>query len=73
VNTVAGKQVKTGGSVGCSNHTLAEFLISRSVGLTKSRVRTLNFRRVNFQLFKELLNGIPWETFFRNTGMKQSW
>ena len=35
--------------------------------LAKSRIRTLNFRSVNFWLFKELLNKVPWETFLRNT------
>jgi len=42
-----------------------EFVVLRNGGLAKSRVRTLNFRRANFQLFKELLDEIPWEAFFR--------
>lgn len=52
------KEVKIGGSLSCSDHTLAEFVISRDMGLAKSKVRTLNFRRTNFQLFKELVNEI---------------
>lgn len=46
------KEVKIGGSLGCSNHALMEFLISRNMGLAKSKVRIPNFRRVNFQLLK---------------------
>mgnify|MGYP001852800686 CR=1 FL=1 len=46
------KDIKTGGSLCCSDHTLAEFMIFRSMYLEKSRVRTLNFRRANFRLFK---------------------
>ncbi|KFV09259.1 hypothetical protein N339_03103, partial [Pterocles gutturalis] len=45
----------------------------RNIGLAKSRVRTLNFRRANFQLFKELLDGIPWETVLKGIGAEQSW
>ena len=45
--------------MGCSSHALVEFVISRNVGLAKSGVKTLNFRRVNFsELFKEWLSEI---------------
>lgn len=42
------REMRTGGSLGCSDHALAEFLISRNTGLAENKVRTLNFRRVNF-------------------------
>lgn len=60
------------GSLGCNDHTMVEFVFSRSVGLTKSGVRTLTWR-ANFRLFKELLDVIPWETVLRDRGTKQSW
>lgn len=50
------KEVKTGTSLGCSAHTLVEVVILRDMGQVKSRVRTLNFRRANFQLFKGLVD-----------------
>jgi len=40
--------VKTGG-----NHALVEFSVLRDMGKVKNVVRTLNFRKANFQLFKE--------------------
>ncbi|KAM9168311.1 very low-density lipoprotein receptor-like [Mergus octosetaceus] len=43
------------------------------MGLAKSKVRTLNFRRANFQLFKELVDEIPWDTVLRDRGSDQSW
>jgi len=55
------------------SHNLAELVITRSMILAKSGVRTLNFRRANFRLFKELLDEIPWETVLRDKGMKQRW
>ena len=60
--------VKIGHSLGCSDHALVGFVISGNVGLAKSGVRTLNFRRANFRLFKELLDEIPWETVLRHKG-----
>ena len=43
------KEVKIGGSLGCTDHVLVMFLILiLNIGLAKGRVRNLNFRRVNF-------------------------
>ena len=56
------REVKIGGSLGCSDHTLVEFVILKNAGLAKCRARTLCFSRAKFWLLKELLNGIPWET-----------
>jgi len=53
------REVKIGGSLGCSDHALVEFVILKNVGLAKSRARALCFRRANFVLLKELLSGIP--------------
>ncbi|KAK4827902.1 hypothetical protein QYF61_022325 [Mycteria americana] len=45
--------IKTGGSLGCSDHALVEFAVLRDMGQAESKARTLNFRKANFQLFKE--------------------
>ena len=66
------KNVKIGGSLGCSDHTLTEFVILRNAGLAKSGVRTLKFKRVNFRLFNELLKKISWEEVLRDKGVEQS-
>ncbi|KFQ76863.1 hypothetical protein N335_14424, partial [Phaethon lepturus] len=42
-------------------------------GQAKSQVRTLNFRKANFQLFRELVSRTPWETALRHKGAGQSW
>jgi len=51
--------VKTGGSVVCGDHTLVEFTVLRDVGKVRSIVRTLNFRKAKFQLFKQLISRTP--------------
>lgn len=43
------------------------------MGLTKSGVRTLNFKRVNLRLFKELLDEISWEEVHRDKGSRTNW
>ena len=67
------REINIGGSLGCSDHALVEFVILKNAGLAKSRARTLCFRRANFRLLKELLSGIPWETVLKGMGTEQSW
>ena len=59
------RDVKIGGSLGCSDHALVEFVILKNAGLAKSRARTLCFRRANFRLLKELVSGITWKLSLR--------
>jgi len=66
------KGIKVGGSLGCSDHALVEFVISRNVGLAKSGVRTLNFRRVDFRLFKEFAK-ISWDAVLKDKDVEESW
>jgi len=65
--------VKIGGSLGCSDHALVEFTVLRNMGKARSIVRTLNFRKANFKLYKELVSRTHWETVLRNRGAEQSW
>ena len=59
--------------MGCSDHALVEFVISRDVGLVKRCVRTQNFGRANFKLFNGLLAEIPWDAVFKNKNVEESW
>jgi len=53
------RDAKTSGSLGCSDHAQVELAILSDMGQVKSRIRRLNFRRANLQLFKELVDGSP--------------
>ena len=53
------RDVKIGGSLGCSDCPLVEFVILKNAGLAKSRAGTLCFRRANFWLLKKLLSVMP--------------
>ena len=66
------REVKIGGSLGCSDHALVEFVVLKNAGLARSRPRTLCFKSTNFWLLKELLRVIPWETTLKGMGTAQS-
>ena len=40
---------------------------------TISRLKTLDFRRANFGLFKELLRGIPWAKALEGREVQECW
>ncbi|KFO79036.1 hypothetical protein N303_02326, partial [Cuculus canorus] len=45
----------------------------KDTGQVRSIVRTLNFRKADFQLFKELLGTTPWDMVLQDKGAEQSW
>jgi len=65
--------VKTGGSLSCSDHALVEFTVLRDMGKARNIVRTLKFSKASFQLFKELVSRTPWEMVLRDRVSEQSW
>lgn len=59
------KDVKLGGSLGCSNHEMVEFKIlygRTKATRAKKRIATLDVWRINFNLFQDLCGGISWAT-----------
>lgn len=66
------EKVKFGDSLGCSQP-CPGIVILRNMGLAKSRVRTLNFKKVEFCLIKELIREIPWAAVLRDKENEQRW
>jgi len=67
------EDVKSGGSLGCSDHEMVNFRFLRGGSRALSRIKTLDFRRANFGLFKELLGGIPWVRALEGRGVQERW
>jgi len=67
------EDVKVGGRLDCSNHEMVEFRILRGGSRAISRIKTLDFRRASFGLFKELLGGIPWARALEDRGVQECW
>ncbi|GAB0204057.1 hypothetical protein GRJ2_002871300 [Grus japonensis] len=65
--------VKLGGSLGCSDHEMVEFRILRGRSRAISRITTLDFRRANFGLCKDLLGRIPWVRALEGKGVQEIW
>jgi len=51
--------VKLEGSLGCSDHEMAEFRILRAARRVHSKLTILDFRRADFSLFMALLGRVP--------------
>jgi len=62
--------LKVGGSLGCSDHDMVEFMILCGGSRTICRITALDFRKVNFGLFKNLLGGIPWVRALEGRGSR---
>jgi len=67
------EDVKSGGSLGCSDHEMVEFRILHEGRRARSRITTLDFRRANFGLFKDLLEGTPWVRALKVREVQESW
>jgi len=65
--------VKVGGSLSNNDHEIVNFMILRGGSRAISRIKTLDFRRDNCDLFKELLGGIPWVRALESRGVQDSW
>lgn len=55
------------------DHALTDLETVGDLGQVRSKIRPLNFKKASFQLFKEMINRIPWETSFRDKESEESW
>ena len=60
------------GSLGCHNHEMVEFKILRVPKRVQSKLAALDFRRANFELFRELLERVTWEKALEGRNAQES-
>jgi len=60
--------VKVKVSLGCSDHEMVEFKILRAARRVRSNLATLDFRRADFGLLRNLLGRIPWDKALERRG-----
>ena len=65
--------VMVGGCLGHSDHERIESKIFGVMRKKVSRVATLDFRRANFKLFRELVSRVSWESAFEGLGVHECW
>jgi len=66
-------KVKVKGSLGCSDHEMVEFKILRAARKACSKLATLDFRRADFGLLRDLLHRTPWDKALEGRGAQESW
>ncbi|GAB0186969.1 mitochondrial enolase superfamily member 1 [Grus japonensis] len=64
--------VKLKGSHGCSDHEMVELKILRAPRRAHSKLATLDFRRADFGLFRDLLGRGPWVKALEGRGVQES-
>ena len=65
--------IRIGSCLGCSDHAMIEFTPRRNMRQIKSKIWKINFRKAKFQLFRKLVNKIPWKSVLNNKGVEQRW
>ncbi|GAB0205107.1 hypothetical protein GRJ2_002976300 [Grus japonensis] len=65
--------VKVKGSLGCSDHEMVEVEILRAARRVHSKLTTLDFRRAQFGLYRDLLGKVPWDKALEEREDQDSW
>ena len=65
--------MKVGGSLGCNDHETVEVRFLRGDSRAKSRNTALDFRRADFNLFRDLFGRISWDMALGRRGVQESW
>ncbi|KAK4818694.1 hypothetical protein QYF61_017915 [Mycteria americana] len=65
--------VKLKGSLGCSDHEMVEFRFLRAPRRAHSKHPTLDFRRADFGLFRDLFGRVPWDKALEGSSDQESW
>ena len=61
--------VEVGGCLGQSDHDVVQFSILGGGRKGNSKTATLVFRRADFELFRRLAGGVPWNSVLESKGV----
>ena len=65
--------VKVGGRLGQSDHEMLDFSILVEPQRGVSRTATLHFWRADFNLFRTMVERVPWEVVLESVGAQEGW
>ena len=65
--------VKVGGRLRQSDHEMLDFSILVEPQRGVSRTATLDFRRTDFNLFRTMVERVPWEVVLESVGAQEGW
>ncbi|PKU42060.1 glycerol kinase [Limosa lapponica baueri] len=61
------------GSLGCSDDEMVEFKIHRAAQRVCNKLTTLDFRRADFRLLRDLIGRVVWEKELEGRWAQESW
>lgn len=59
--------------MGCSDHALVKFTVLKDKSQEKIEVKTLNFKKANFKLFKDFASDAPRKLPLETRQVERSW
>ena len=65
--------VKVGGRLRQSDHETLDFSIPVEPRRGVSRTATLDFRRADFNLYRTMVERVPWEVVLESVGAQEGW
>jgi len=65
--------VKVGGFLGHSDQEMLDFSLLVEPRREVSRTATLDFRRSDFNLFRTMVERVPWEVVLESVGAQEGW
>ena len=65
--------MKVGDCLGQSDYEIIEFSILGDVRRVISKTAILNFQRLDFDLFRMLVAGVPWESLLKGKVVQEAW
>jgi len=65
--------VKLKGNLGCSDHEMVAFEILMAARRAHSKLATLDFRRADFGLSRDLTGRVPWDKALGGRGAQEGW
>ena len=65
--------MKVGDCLGQRDHEIVEFSILGDVRRVTSRTAISDFQRADFDLFRKLVAGVPWESLLKGKGVQEAW
>ena len=65
--------VKVGGRLGHTDHEMLDFSVLAESRRGVSRTATLDFQRADFNLFRTMVERVPWEVVLESMGAQEGW
>ena len=66
------RDAKVKGGLGCSDREMVEFRIPRGGRRVKRKLTSLDLRRADSSLFRDLLGSVPWDKALEGRGPKKA-